>query len=287
MREHARELAERLALWYNKEHDDWNWQRRSLMNRKALAVLTPLTILIAFMEISGLPGAFIKCTIADIEPMIIPLTINFVFIGILAFAVLKGFHIQFDFGFSGKGLAGGLKKYGLPGILAGVGSFAAFYIGLYPFDYQPTLWKVLFEGIIYYVGVGIVEEFYVRGLFLNILERICSKSPRKTEAAVIISSVVFGLGHVPGVIGMGAEVIAFKLISTIGMGLYFGAIYKSTKNLWLPAILHFFIDICALPYCFTSEMFYPPLSMVILSAVYLLLGIYSFLILKRAKKEER
>lgn len=256
------------------------------MNRKTLAVLSPLTILIAFMDISGLPGAFIKCTIADIDPMIVPLTINFVLIGILAFAVLKVFHIQFDFGFSRKGLAGGFRKYAIPGILAGGCSFAAFYIGLYPFDYQPTVWKVLFEGIIYYIGVGIVEEFYVRGLFLNILEGICRKSPHKTEAAVIISSVVFGLGHVPGVIGMGAEVITFKIISTIGMGLYFGTIYKSTKNLWLPAILHIFIDICALPYCFTSEMFYPTVSMVILSAVYLLLGVYSLLTLKRMKKEE-
>lgn len=125
-----------------------------------------------------------------------------------------------------------------------------------------TIYKILFEGILYYVGVGIVEEFYVRGLFLNIVEALLEHNSNRTLIAIIVSSVVFGLGHIPGMIGMGVGVITFKLISTIGMGFYFGMIYKKTKNLWVPIIMHAIIDICALPYCFTANMRYETISLI-------------------------
>lgn len=239
------------------------------------------------MDISGLPGVLIKCDFADVDSYIIPLMINFIFIGVLAVAVIKIFHIDYCFGLSKKGLAVGLKKYALPGIIAGLCSLAAFYFGLQPFNYQPTVWKILIEGIIYYIGVGIIEEFYVRGLFLNLVEAICSKSSHKTETAIVVSSVVFGLGHIPGAISMGVGVIAFKIVSTIGMGLYFGMVYKKTNNLWIPIIIHIFINICALPYCFTTNLFYPTVSIVVLLITYFLLGIYSVWEMKKPSKTDK
>ena len=80
---------------------------------------------------------------------------------IVAIVVLKLFKISYNFGFSVSGIREGLKRYAIPGIVAGILSFAAFFIGLFPFDYKPTIWKILIEGILYYIGVGIVEEFYV------------------------------------------------------------------------------------------------------------------------------
>lgn len=157
----------------------------------------------------------------------------------------------------------------------------AFWLGLRPLDYVPTIWKVLFEGIIYYVGVGIIEEIYVRGLFLNWIEKLVWKSKNKTRLAIIISSVVFGLGHIPGVWNMGLLVICFKLISTIGLGLYFGVIYKKTENLLVPIIMHIFIDICALPYCFTTFSGYKTISLCLLLIIYGGLGVYSLLLFKK------
>ena len=63
-------------------------------------------------------------------------------------------------------------------------------------------------------------------MFLNIVEAFADKKDNKIEIAIIVSSVVFGLGHIPGMLGMGIGVIIFKVISTIGMGFYFGTIYK-------------------------------------------------------------
>lgn len=253
------------------------------MNRKTKVCLTCLCLIITFMDISGLPGILFKISVADVDPYIIPLMVNFILIGSIAFAFLKLFSVSYPFGFTSHGLKNGLKKYAFPGIVAGLLSFVAFFVGLFPFDYKPSVWKIILEGTLYYVGVGIVEEFYVRGLFLNIIEALACKRANKTKLAVILSSVVFGLGHIPGMIGMGIGVIVFKLISTIGMGLYFGTIYKKTGNLWVPIILHSFIDICALPYCFTLNMRYETISLVILVITYTSLGIYSLALLKKGK----
>lgn len=257
-----------------------------IMNRKEISVLSCLCILIAFMDISGFPSILLKITMADIDAYIIPLIINFILIGILSWFTLKRFHIHFSFGFTKNELHEGLKKYALAGIMAGIFSFAAFFIGLFPFDYKPTIWKILVEGVIYYIGVSIVEEFYVRGLFLNIIETLFSKSAHKTVIAVVISSVVFGLGHIPGIMGMGMGVLFFKVVSTIGMGLYFGTIYKKTTNIWIPIILHAFIDICAISYCFTTNMRYENITIYILTIVYIALGIYSINSLKNIDRRK-
>lgn len=39
--------------------------------------------------------------------------------------------------------------------------------------------KVLVEGIIYYIGVAIIEELYVRGLLLNFIEKLFINSKNK------------------------------------------------------------------------------------------------------------
>lgn len=243
---------------------------------KKMFVPILLTLVIAFMDISGLPSAALfEISFKDVDIFIFPLMINFLLIGIIAAVAFKIFSINFSLGLKKDGLKVGLKKYAWAGTLAGILTFIAFFVGLYPFDYKPTIWKIIFEGILYYVGVGIVEELYVRGLFLNILEVFFGNRQNKTQLAITISSVVFGLGHIPGLIGMGIFVIVFKVISTIGMGLYFGMIYKKTDNLWVPIIMHVFIDICALPYCFTTYRGYPDISLGILVCIYVLLGGYS------------
>ena len=252
------------------------------MNKKTITIMAVLTVVIAFMDISGLPATlFVDLNFADVTPFIFSLLINFLFIGILAFIAIKIWGKGWFLGFKRNGLAEGFKKYALAGIAAGVLSCVAFCVGLMPFDYQPSLWKILIEGIVYYIGVAIIEELYLRGLLLNIIERLTDKKSNSTVIAIWVSSVIFGLGHIFGVIGMGMSVVVFKVVSTVGMGLYFGTIYKKTNNLWLPIIIHGFIDICALPYCFTTYSGYPTITLIMLTVIYVFLGIYSVIVMKR------
>lgn len=251
------------------------------MKKKELIIISILTILIAFMDISGLPSSlFVNIKVLDITPFYWTLMFNFIIIGIITFFALKYFCPSWKLGLNKNRVTVGLKKYGIVGIIVGIISGIAFYIGLQPFDYSPTIWKVLIEGIIYYLGVAFVEELYVRGLLLNLIEKIFSKNNNKVMIAIITSSVIFGLGHIFGVLGQPILIVITKVIWTIAMGIYFGAIYKKTNNLWLPIILHFIIDVCALPYCFTTITTYPNISLYIILPTYLLLGIYSVFIMK-------
>lgn len=254
------------------------------MRKKELIIIGILTVLLAFMDISGLPSAlFINIEILDITPFYWTLMFNFIIIGLIAFLTLKYLCPNWELGFNKKNLKDGLKKYGIFGIIAGIITCTAFYIGLKPFNYNPTIWKVLIEGIIYYIGVSIVEELYVRGLLLNLIEKLCYKKKNNTMIAIILSSVIFGLGHIFGVLGQPILIIITKVVWTIAMGMYFGAIYKKTNNLWLPIILHFIINVCALPYCFTTIATYPNISLYIILPTYLLLGIYSLFIMKNKR----
>ncbi len=254
------------------------------MKKKELIIIGVLTIVFAFMDISGLPSAlFINIEVLDITPFYWTLMFNFIIIGIIAFLTLKYLCPNWKLGFNKNGLKSGLKKYGIIGIIVGIISGIAFYIGLKPFNYNPTIWKVLIEGIIYYIGVAIVEELYVRGLLLNFIEKLSYKKKNNTIIAIVLSSVIFGLGHIFGVLGQPMLIIITKVVWTIAMGLYFGVIYKKTNNLWIPIILHFIIDICALPYCFTTITTYPNISLYIILPAYILLGIYSLYIMKKER----
>lgn len=251
------------------------------MRNKELVTAGFLTILLAFMDITGIPSSlFINIKVFDITPFYWALMFNFIIIVIIAFLTLRYLCPNWELGLNKNGVVVGLKNYGIIGIATGIISGIAFYIGLKPFDYTPTIWKVLIEGIIYYLGVAFVEELYVRGLLLNCIEKIFDKSNNKTIIAIVLSSVVFGVGHIFGVLGQPVLVIITKVIWTVAMGMYFGAIYKKTNTLWLPIILHFIIDICALPYCFTTMKGYSNISLFVILPTYILLGAYSLHIMK-------
>lgn len=255
------------------------------MNKKEVIIIAVLTAVIAFMDMSGIPSCFfVNVNIADINPIYFTLMANFIIIGILAFVVKKCFCPNWRLGFQKDGLIVGLKKYGIIGFVVGIITCIAFYIGLQPFDASPSFWKVIVEGVIYYIGVAIVEELYVRGFLLNIIEKLFYKSKNKTVIAVILSSVIFGLGHIFGTLGQPFLVIISKVIWTIGMGMYFGVAYKKSNNIWIPIIIHFFINICALPYCFTTFSGYADVSLYIILPTYLILGGYSLYILKDKNK---
>lgn len=250
-------------------------------NKKPIYIAI-LTLIIAFMDISGIPSAlFVNIQIADIEPFYFTLMINFLIIGMIAYPYLKILCPDWKLGLGKRGFAVGFKKYGVIGILIAIVGFVAFYVGLMPFDRQPSVAKVLVEGIIYYVGVAIIEELYVRGLLLNLIEKIFSMSKYKTVIAVVLSSIIFGFGHIFGTLGQPLPVIVSKVVWTVGMGIFLGMVYKKTKNLWLPVLFHFLINVCALPYCFSSISGYADMTLYIIVPAYIILGIYSLIELKK------
>ena len=252
------------------------------MSKREFIYIAVLTLVVAFMDITGIPSVFfVNIQVADIDPIYFTLMVNFLIIGVTACLFLRILCPKWEIGFRKKGLIDGFKKYGIIGVLVAIAGFIAFYVGLSPFDRQPSIEKVLIEGVVYYIGVAIIEELYVRGLLLNLIEKMMEKNKNSTLIAVVLSAVIFGVGHIFGVLNQPLLVIVSKVVWTIGMGIFFGMVYKKTNNLWLPIIIHFLINVCALPYCFSSVNGYVNLTLYIVVPAYIILGIYSFIELKK------
>lgn len=213
--------------------------------------------------------------------------INFMMIGVIVFLYLKFLCPDWKLGLGKDGLTGGLKKYGVIGVFAALAGFVAFFVGLFPFDNHPSIAKVVVEGIVYYVGGAIVEELYVRGLLMGLIEKMFAKRKNSTLIAVVSSAVIFGAGHIFGTLGQSPFVIVSKVVWTVGMGIFFGMVYKKTENLWVPIIFHFLVNICALPYQFSNINGYVDITLYIIVPVYIVLGIYSIFELKKGSEKMR
>ena len=79
--------------------------------------------------------------------------------------------------------------------------------------------------------------------------------------------------------------IVSKVVWTVGMGIFFGMVYKKTRNLWVPVIFHFLVNVCALPYQFSNIEGYADVTLYIIVLVYIALGIYSIHALKKSVGE--
>lgn len=250
--------------------------------KKTSAAVMVLTVIMTFMEMSALPAAlFVNISFLDVPPVYFVLMVNFCIAFALCWIFRKFLIKDWHFGLELEGTLTGLKQHGLPAVIATVLAVIAFCIGLPVFDNTPTLWRVLIEGVIYYIGVGIMEELYLRGLLQNLLEKWFSRKENSSLLAIFITSILFGLGHIFGALSQPLATIVCKVIWATALGVYFGAVYVKTRKLWVPIILHLVINLCGIPYCFTTSTQYPTIALITCLSVYLLLAVYGVHILKK------
>ncbi len=102
-----------------------------------------------------------------------------------------------------------------------------------------------------FIEAGLVEEFFFRALLQSRIA-VLLKSP---VAGIVISGIIFGLAHAPGLYLRGAESegvteqlpfvfwAAYTISSMSLAGIFLGIIWAQTKNLWLVMILHAIVDL--------------------------------------------
>lgn len=255
--------------------------------KREFAVVITLTLIMTLMEMTALPAAlFCDIKILDIDPVCMTLMVNF----LLAFAVcwLCKRHLipDWHFGLQPEGVLSELRKYGLPALAATVLVVVAFCMGLAPFDNKPTAWKVIVEGVVYYIGVGIMEELYLRGLLQNAIEKWFGSRRNATLYAILIASVLFGLGHVFGALGQPPATIIAKTAWATALGVYFGAVYAVSRKLWVPILLHLLINLGGIPFCFSTSNQYPAIALITCLVTYILLGVYGIRIVKKNSEQK-
>lgn len=95
--------------------------------------------------------------------------------------------------------------------------------------------------LLFFLVVGVVEEFAFRGYLQSKVVALVGDDTRPRIAlGIVISALVFGLGHVPGALVAGAGIRgALSLVAiTAASGIAFGVLYEATQNLYFVALLH-------------------------------------------------
>ncbi|AAK76801.1 CPBP family intramembrane glutamic endopeptidase [Clostridium acetobutylicum] len=97
------------------------------------------------------------------------------------------------------------------------------------------------------VAVGIAEEFIFRGIILNLFIDKFGRTKKGVLGAIIISSIMFGCAHMNNVFsGISLKGAFIQAMGTIMLGALLAAVYLRTRNIWVVAILHAFMDFSSL-----------------------------------------
>lgn len=207
--------------------------------------------------------------------------LNFLFAFVICWVCKRFFIKEWHFGLRFNGILPGLKKYGLPAVIATAIVTIAFCVGLAPFDNRSTVWRVAVEGVVYYIGVAITEELYLRGLLQNIIKEWFAQKKNAALYAILITSALFGLGHIFWAIGQPLITVVAKTLWATALGIYFGAAYVVTDNLWVPIILHLIVNLCGIPFCYSTSNQYPLVALATCLFSYVALAYYGIYTLKK------
>jgi membrane protease YdiL (CAAX protease family) len=246
-----------------------------------------IPVIITFIVASTVLSMFmyfinIDIKISDVSSASITFIIQVAFQIIIALVLMKLLYPKWSFGFGRAGLKKGIKKYGiiiLTVVLIRVLTAWYFYSS---HNQIPSLPRILIEFFILLLSISTYEEILWRGMFLKSLENIFSKSKYKSFIAVIISAAVYGLWHIFGLLGQPIIEIVVTALYVFAWGVFFGAIYVKTENIWLPIIAHNLFNFANFP---TFGIPRPILlDYYITVFMYVLLGVIGVVILLKKSK---
>jgi len=205
-------------------------------------ILYPLiiTAITAGLYISGMPFGLIKYKIANENIFYI---VNIIFASVFCFFMIKLFYKDWIFGLNLNNFANGILRYGFPLIIGSVIIFVSSYFIFKPLNKIPEKGMILVWIFIYYLFLAILEELFVRGIFLNTLLKAFGDNKYKILLAVIISSITFGVGHLPGMLNQSIQTITMRIIAVICLGVFFASVYIVSGNLLSIIVLHWLINI--------------------------------------------
>lgn len=114
---------------------------------------------------------------------------------------------------------------------------------------SPEWPTIIVEAAFLCIAVGIVEELLFRGIVFNLFAQAWGSTGKGLLHAAVVSSVLFGFGHVVPVIlfdeASGSLAVTQEVLKTIEaamMGVLFAAVLLRTRNIWVVALAHALAD---------------------------------------------
>lgn len=119
------------------------------------------------------------------------------------------------------------------------------------FSFRQLMWGLPFCFLWLFIEVGLIEEFFYR----CILQSRLSVLLRSPTGGIVISALIFGLSHAPGLYLRGAESegvseqlpflfwSAYTIAYMSVAGIFLSIVWQRTKNLWMVMAIHAMLDL--------------------------------------------
>ena len=219
-------------------------KHRFLNNALFTALIVPLAFFVLRDTIAVLTGIMFE-SMAGKESFLYQINDDIsrlIIAGLLMLILLIFFRGKCNFGFKG-----GLPKLGillsLPALI--VPLWNILQIKLYDAPLVAGTTAVI-AAIFHGIGPGVSEEVFCRGFTVSNLMRIWKDKPNRIFLSVLVSGAAFGLLHAVNVIVTGDAFAAIiQVIYTAAIGIFYGAVFVRSRNIWGVIIMHTLTDVSA------------------------------------------
>lgn len=101
----------------------------------------------------------------------------------------------------------------------------------------------IFSAVLAGIAPGLFEEVVCRGVVLSSMMRQWHGKENYILKSVLASGIIFGLIHLMNLGSADVPSTIMQVFYAAGMGIFFGAVYARTRNLWGTVVIHAIIDI--------------------------------------------
>ena len=201
-----------------------------------------------------------------------------IFLALLVILIMKhSYDNQFKFGFWKKNLK--------PSMVFASWGFLVLLLNIIPNLFLGTPLESSYSLLLAVTGgiaPGLYEEVTCRGVVLSNMMYQWRNAKNPIMMSLLASSIAFGLIHLVNLFSTVGPTLIQVGYAT-GLGIFFGAVYLRTRNLWGPVVVHALIDISAKifvtedPVAGIASLAVPPEQMLVGIAVFIVftsIGLY-------------
>ena len=142
-------------------------------------------------------------------------------------------------------------------------------------------WYLIIFGVFSIICVAIREECIYRATIQNILTKKYLKSTKGIWITAIVSALIFGLIHAFNIFtGVKISAALIQAVSSVGIGLFFAALYLRCGNIWVLITVHTITDLSGLfsstflNKTTTEALSTIPIQSLLISFVFVLIAIF-------------
>ena len=210
-----------------------------------------------------------------------------IFLALLVILIMKhSYDNQFKFGFWKKNLK--------PSMVFASWGFLVLLLNIIPNLFLGTPLESSYGLLLAVTGgiaPGLYEEVTCRGVVLSNMMYQWRNAKNPIMMSLLASSIAFGLIHLVNLFSTVGPTLIQVGYAT-GLGIFFGAVYLRTRNLWGPVVVHALIDISAKifvtedPVAGIASLAVPPEQMLVCIAVFIVFTSIGLYLVRPAKHEE-